>query len=141
MLFRSRYQNHVRINKDQTDAWGIPILDIHQTYGDNERAIARDSMEVAEELCRTAGFEVLAKHDRMVPPGESIHELGTCRLGDSPKTSVLNQYQQSHDVRSLFVIDGSSFVSGGVQNPTLTMVALALRSCEYLTEQMRKGSV
>ncbi len=136
-----RYENHVRINKDKADAWGIPVLHIDQAYGDNERAMARDSMETAEELCRQAGFEVLARHDRMVPPGESIHELGTCRMGDHPRSSVLNQFQQSHDVKNLFVVDGSSFVSGGVQNPTLTMVALALRSCEYLSGEMRRGNL
>jgi choline dehydrogenase-like flavoprotein len=136
-----RFDNHVTIDKDKKDAWGIPVLHIRQTYGDNERAMARDSMETAEEMCRNAGFEILAKHDRMVPPGESIHELGTCRMGDNPKTSVVNQFQQAHDVRNLFVVDGSTFVSGGVQNPTLTMVALCLRSCEYLTGEMRKRNL
>ncbi len=136
-----RFENHVSIDKTKLDAWGIPVLHIRQTYGENERAMARDSMETAAELCRQAGFEILAQHDRMVPPGESIHELGTCRMGSNPKTSVVNQFQQSHDVPNLFVMDGSTFVSGGVQNPTLTMVALALRSCEYLAAERRKGSL
>ena len=136
-----RYENHVTIDRDRKDAWGIPVLNISQSYGENERAMARDSVETAEELCRKSGFEVLARHDRMVPPGESIHELGACRMGENPKTSVLNQFQQSHDVKNLFVMDGASFVSGGVQNPTLTMVALALRSCEYLAGQMRRGNL
>ena len=136
-----RFENYARINRDKKDAWGIPVLDIHQVYGDNERAMAKDSMETAEEMCRRASFEVLAKHDRMVPPGESIHELGTCRMGADPKKSVLNQYNQAHDVKNLFVVDGSSFVSGGAQNPTLTMVALALRASEHLAEEMRKGNL
>jgi choline dehydrogenase-like flavoprotein len=136
-----RFENCVRINKEKKDAWGIPVLHINQTYGENELAMARDSMETAEEMCRKAGFEVLGKHDRMVPPGESIHEMGTCRMGDDPKTSVLNRYNQSHDVKNLFVMDGSSFVSCGPQNPTLTMVALALRASEYLAEEMRRGSL
>jgi choline dehydrogenase-like flavoprotein len=76
-----------------------------------------------------------------VPPGESIHDLGTCRMGSDPKTSVLNQWNQSHDVKNLFVVDGSCFVSGGAQNPTLTILALAMRSSEYLAEQMRRGDV
>jgi choline dehydrogenase-like flavoprotein len=98
-------------------------------------------METAEELCRGAGFEVLAKHSQMVPPGESIHELGTCRMGADRKTSVLNGYNQSHDVKNLFVVDGSAFVSGGSQNPTLTILALSLRASEYLAEQMRRGDL
>jgi choline dehydrogenase-like flavoprotein len=99
--------------------------------------MAKDAMHVAEELCRGAGFEVLARHWEMVPPGESIHELGTCRMGDDPKTSVLNSFNQCHDVKNLFVMDGSSFTSGGPQNPTLTILALAMRASEYLAEQMR----
>jgi len=68
----------------------------------------------------------------MVPPGESIHELGTCRMGADPKTSVLNRFNQSHDMKNLFVVDGSSFVSGGSQNPTLTILALSMRSAEFM---------
>jgi len=98
-------------------------------------------MHVAEELCHGAGFQVLAKHSQMVPPGESIHELGTCRMGNDPKTSVLNKYNQSHDVRNLFVVDGSSFVSGGVQNPTLTILALSMRASEFMAEEMRKKNI
>ncbi|MGH9660531.1 MAG: GMC family oxidoreductase [Bryobacteraceae bacterium] len=136
-----KYENHVRINKDVRDEWGIPALHIQQRYGENEIEMARDSMHVAEELCRGAGFETLAKHSQMVPPGESIHELGTCRMGNDPKRSVLNRFNQCHDVKNVFVMDGSAFVSGGAQNPTLTILALALRASEYLAEEMRKGSI
>ena len=73
--------------------------------------------------------------------GYSIHELGTCRMGDNPKTSVLNKWNQSHDIKNLFVVDGSSFVSGGWQNPTMTILALSMRASEYLAEQMRQGNV
>jgi choline dehydrogenase-like flavoprotein len=77
----------------------------------------------------------------MVPPGESIHELGTCRMGADPKKSVLNQWNQSHDVKNLFVLDGSAFASGGSQNPTLTIMALAMRASEYMAERMKKGEL
>jgi choline dehydrogenase-like flavoprotein len=136
-----RFEHHVRIDKDKQDAWGIPVLHIHQKYTDNEFEMAKDSMQVAEELCRGAGFEVVAKHWQMVPPGESIHELGTCRMGDDPKTSVLNSFNQCHDVKNLFVMDGSAFTSGGSQNPTLTILALAMRASEYLAEQLRTRSL
>jgi choline dehydrogenase-like flavoprotein len=134
-----RFENHVRINPDKNDEWGIPVLHITQRYGDNEHAMAKDSMETGVELCRAAGFEVIAQHAQMVPPGESIHELGSCRMGTDPKTSVLNGWNQSHDVRNLFVMDGGSFVSGGVQNPTLTILALSLRASEYIVEQRKKA--
>jgi choline dehydrogenase-like flavoprotein len=136
-----RYENFVSINKEVKDEWGIPALHIRHRYTDNEREMVKDAMHVAEELSHGAGFQILAKHSQMVPPGESIHELGTCRMGADPKTSVLNRYNQSHDVKNLFVVDGSSFVSGGSQNPTLTILALSLRSAEFMAEEMRKKSI
>ncbi len=136
-----RQENYVSIDPQVKDAWGIPALHIQHRYTDNEFAMARDSMNVADELCRAAGFEVLAKHWEMVPPGESIHELGGCRMGANPKTSVLNAFNQAHDIKNLFVMDGSAFVSGGSQNPTLTISALAMRAAEYMADQMRRGDI
>ena len=136
-----RYENFVEIDKSLTDAWGIPSLHITAKYSNNEFEMAKDSMNVAEELCHDAGFELLAKHWQMVPPGESIHELGTCRMGANPKTSVLNKWNQTHDVKNLFVVDGSSFVSGGSQNPTLTICALSMRASDYIATQMSRGDL
>jgi choline dehydrogenase-like flavoprotein len=136
-----RYENHVSIDPNVRDAWDIPALHIQHRYTGNEHEMAKDAMETFAGLCHEAGFEVVAKHAQMVPPGESIHDLGACRMGDDPKTSVLNKWNQSHDMKNLFVIDGSSFVSGGSQNPTLTILALAMRASEYLAEQMRRGDV
>ena len=98
-----RFEHHVRIDPDVKDEWGIPSLHITQRYTDNEYEMAKDSMHVAEELCHGAGFEVLAKHYEMVPPGESIHELGTCRMGADPKNIRAEQIQPGHDVKNLFV--------------------------------------
>ena len=117
------------------------MLHIRHKDTANEYAMAKDSMNVAEELCHGAGFQILAKHAQMAPPGESIHELGTCRMGADPKTSVLNGYNQAHDIKNLFVTDGSAFVSGGSQNPTLTLLALSMRASEYLAAEMKKGNV
>ena len=136
-----RKEHFVQIDKSVRDAWGIPVLNIQARYTDNEFNMARDAMNTLDEVCHDAGFEVLAKHSQMVPPGESIHELGTCRMGDNPKTSVLNKWNQAHDVKNLFVVDGSSFVSGGPQNPTLTISALAMRASDYMAEQMRAGNL
>jgi len=136
-----RYENHVTIDKDVVDSWGIPVLRIDTRYTDNEFNMARDAVEVAQELAGDAGFEVLASNVVPNPPGYSIHELGTCRMGNDPRQSVLNPWNQSHDIKTLFIVDASSFVSAGWQNPTLTIVALAMRSSEYLAEQMRLGNV
>ena len=137
----AHYEHCVSIDKNVVDAWGIPALHIDTKYTDNEFNMARDAVDTSVALAEAAGFEVLSKNYDPNPPGYSIHELGTCRMGDNPKTSVLNQWGQSHDMKNLFVVDGSSFVSAGWQNPTMTIVALAMRSSEYLADQMRLGNV
>ncbi len=136
-----RYENQVSINKDVKDAWGIPVLNFQCKYSDNEFKMAKDAVDSLAEVCHNAGWEVLHKNDKMFPPGYSIHELGTCRMGDDPKKSVLNKWNQSHDMKNLFVVDGSSFVTGGSQNPTMTILSLSMRASEYLAEQMRAGNV
>jgi choline dehydrogenase-like flavoprotein len=135
------YKNHVRINGNQKDAWGIPTLHIEARYGENERNLCKDAADTMEELYKAAGLEILVKSDKVNPPGYSIHELGTCRMGDDPKKSVLNKFNQSHDIKNLFVVDGSAFVTGGWQNPTMTILALSMRASEYLAEQAKQGNL
>jgi choline dehydrogenase-like flavoprotein len=134
-------ENHVRIDKDVVDAWDIPVLHIQTRYTDNEFNIAHDAVDTVSAMAEAAGFEILAKNYEPNPPGYSIHELGTCRMGDDSRTSVLNKWCQSHDHKNLFVVDGSSFVSGGWQNPTMTILSLSMRASEYLADQMRQGNV
>jgi choline dehydrogenase-like flavoprotein len=136
-----RYENHVRIDKEKVDAWGIPVLHVDTRYTDNEFNMAQDAVDVGTELCESAGFEVLSKNPMPNPPGYSIHEIGTCRMGDDPKKSVLNKWNQSHDHKNLFVVDGASFVSGGWQNPTMTILSLSMRASEHLASEMSKGNV
>ena len=123
------------------DAWDIPVLNIQTRYTDNEFNMAKDAVEVGCAVADAAGFEVLSKNDVPNPPGYSIHEVGTCRMGDDPKKSVLNKWCQSHDHKNLYVVDASSFVSGGWQNPTMTILAIAMRASEHLAEQMRQGEI
>jgi choline dehydrogenase-like flavoprotein len=137
----ARYENHVRINKQVSDAWGIPALHVEVKDSDNEFNMAKDAANTFEELFKAAGWELVSKTDKFHPPGYSIHEVGTARMGDNPKTSVLNKWNQSHDVKNLFVVDGSSFVTGGSQNPTMTIVSLSMRASEYMAEQMRRGDL
>ncbi len=135
------YQNHVRINKDQVDAWGIPTLYIEARDTENEANLRKDAADTIEEFFHEAGWEIICKTDKVNPPGYSIHEVGTCRMGDDPKKSVLNKWCQSHDVKNLFVVDGASFVTCGWQNPTMTILALSMRASEYMAEQMKQGSI
>jgi choline dehydrogenase-like flavoprotein len=137
----ARYENHVRINPDVTDRWGIPVLHIEARDSDNERNLTRDAANTAEEMFHEAGWEVIAKTDRVNPPGYSIHEVGTCRMGNDPKKSVLNKWCQAHDMKNLLVVDGASFVTCGWQNPTMTILALSMRASDHLAGEMRKGNV
>ena len=137
----SHYEHQVSIDKNVVDAWNIPVLHIDTRYTDNEFNMSRDAVDTGAAIAEAAGFQVLAKNYDPNPPGYSIHELGTCRMGDNPKTSVLNQWNQSHDIKNLFVVDGSSFPGSGWQNPTMTILALSMRSAEYMAEQMRQRNI
>jgi choline dehydrogenase-like flavoprotein len=131
----------VRINKNVSDAWGIPALHIEVKDGENEHNMAKDASNTIEELFHAAGWDIISKTPNFYPPGYSIHEVGTARMGDNPKTSVLNKYCQSHDIKNLFVVDGSSFVTCGWQNPTMTILALSMRASEHLAEEMKKRNI
>lgn len=137
----ARKENHVAIDPNLKDAWGIPSLKIDIAYGDNERELTNDAIECAHEMFDAAGVELISENLALFPPGHSIHEVGTARMGNDKKTSVLNAFNQAHDVKNLFVVDGSCFVSSGCVNPTLTILALAMRASEYLIEQYKRGEV
>jgi choline dehydrogenase-like flavoprotein len=117
------------------------VLRFNYQFGDNERKMAADMAAAGREMYEAAGFEILSSSQELLPEGWSIHELGTARMGSEPKKSVLNQFQQTHDVKNLFVVDGASFASASAQNPTWTILALCWRSCDYLAEQLRKGEI
>jgi choline dehydrogenase-like flavoprotein len=136
-----RYENHVALDPERKDKWGVPVLQFNYKFGDNEKKMCEDMANAAQEMFETAGFEIVNVDRQVLTEGWSIHELGTARMGSDPKTSVLNQFQQSHDVKNLFVVDGSSHVSASCQNPTWTIMALAWRSCDYLVSEFRKGNL
>jgi len=137
----ARYENHVSIDPHVKDKWGVPVLQFHYKFGDNEKKMAEDMAVTAREMFEAANIEVLSVQREVLTEGWSIHELGTARMGNNPKTSVLNQFQQSHDVKNLLVVDGSSHVSASCQNPTWTIMALCWRSCDHLAEELRKGNL
>ena len=136
-----RYENYVEIDPSIKDYWGIPVLKFHYKFGANEKAMAADMADSAKEMFEQAGIEVLSVNRELHTEGWSIHELGTSRMGNDPKTSVVNQFQQSHDVKNVFVVDGSTHVNASCQNPTWTIMALCWRSCDYLADQLKKGEI
>lgn len=138
----ARYENRVEIDPDGVvDAWGIPVLKMHVTHSDNERAILHDGMNASAEILAAAGAKDIAPHEILIAPGRMIHEIGTCRMGNDLKKSVLNQFNQMHEAKNVFVTDGSAFVSSANQNPTLTILALTIRACDFLVEELKRGNV
>lgn len=129
-------ENHVELDPEVKDRWGIPVLKIHFQHCDNDYKIIADFQQKAEELFRKAGGEMLpgapAGGNRRRPLGGSIHEVGTARMSTSPKDGVLNSYCQTHDIPNLYVFGGNAFPSTGDKHPTLTFMALAARGCDHL---------
>ena len=132
---------------DQTDEFGIPVLRIHCTWGDNELAMRKDMAASAAEMLEAAGCKDVRTHDANkvdalgAEPGLGIHEMGTARMGRDPKTSVLNAYNQAHDVPNLFVTDGACMTSSSCVNPSITYMALTARACDHAVAEMKRGNV
>lgn len=135
------FENRVTLNPDKKDAWGIPVLHIECAHFSNEHAMARDQLATLKHISDKIGFKVTAEDTQLYPPGMSNHEVGTARMGCDRETSVLNGFNQSWDVNNLFVTDGACFPSSGYQNPTLTMMAITTRACDYILNQAKKGNL
>jgi choline dehydrogenase-like flavoprotein len=136
-----RLDNFVEIDPHVTDVYGIPVLKIHFSDGENEKAMIKDMGAAAGEMLEAAGARNVSTYALPSAPRWAVHEAGVARMGKDPGTSVLNQFQQSHDVKNLFVMDASGFPSNPCQNPTLTIMALCVRSCDYLMGQMKRGEL
>jgi choline dehydrogenase-like flavoprotein len=135
------HNNYVQLDKNKVDAWGIPVLKIHCAWGENEYAIRKDMAITAAEMLAAAGARAIEPFTDDDPPGFSIHEMGTARMGRDPKTSVLNSYNQAHDIKNLFITDGGAMVSSSCVNPSLTYMALTARACDYAVQQMKLGEL
>jgi choline dehydrogenase-like flavoprotein len=134
--------NRITVDESQTDKYGVPKLKIDYEIGDNERKMADHIYDVLEEVGRAAGIEwVHFKRGELDSNGSAIHEHGCCRMGEDPKVSALNKWNQMHEVKNVFVVDGSAFTSASEKNPTLTILALSWRATDYLAEEMRKGTL
>ena len=149
-------QSFCEIDPDVKDRWGIPVLRFHWGWSDHELNQVRHMQTTFRAILEGLGGQVVTgagrgggrggpPPDPNRPPisrgGAIIHEVGTVRMGDDPKTSPLNKYCQAHDVKNLFVADGAPFVSNPDKNPTHTIIALAWRTAEYLAEELRKANV
>ena len=132
--------NRVEIDESIKDDAGIPGLRFHYQWRDNEAAMFKDMMEVGQELMQKAGAEMLpVANPKPLEYGHSIHYVGTARMGQDPKSSVVNPWNQAHDVPNLFINDAATFVTAGNQNPTITILALAMRASERVVDLVRRG--
>ncbi len=134
----ARKENFVEIDPKRKDAWGIPALRISMSWSDNERALYHDGQQQAAEMLEAAGAKDVQVTGKYSVPGFAIHELGTARMGTTAGNSVLNKYAQAWDVDNIFVPDGACWVSSGCANPTLTMMAITARACDYITKEYAK---
>jgi choline dehydrogenase-like flavoprotein len=137
----ARKENQVTLDPAVKDTWGIPVLRFDYRFGDNDLKMAKDMADTAEEMLKAVGAEDITINREVLTEGWSIHELGTARMGADAKTSVTNAFGQTHDVKNLFIVDGSTFVSASCQNPTWTILALCWRTMDYLKDEMKRGNV
>ncbi|WP_341226116.1 GMC family oxidoreductase [uncultured Arcticibacterium sp.] len=143
----AREDNYCEIDPNVVDKWGIPVLKFHYKWSDHERKQAKHMHDTFEQIIESMGGVALgnkpgASQDYgLANPGEIIHEVGTVRMGSDPNKSVLNGYNQAHDVKNLFVVDGGAFVSQADKNPTWTILALSMRASEYIMKGVKSGGL
>jgi choline dehydrogenase-like flavoprotein len=126
-----RYENQVSLHPTRTDKWGIPQLLIDCKWTENDYLMMEGMADAAVEILEAIGAKEIRREITDAPPGLAIHEMGTARMGRDPETSVLNAYNQCHDVPNLFVTDGACMASCAHQNPSLTYMAITARAADY----------
>ncbi len=135
------HSNRMYLNFEQTDKWGQPTVVFDSELKENELLMRKDMMNDAAEMLEAAGFKNIITYDAQPPLGHGIHEMGTARMGNDPKTSVLNGWNQIHSVKNVFVTDGACMTSSACQNPSLTYMALTARAANYASEELKKGNL
>src|SRR5688572_18031462 len=143
----AREDNYCEIDPDTVDKYGIPVLRFHYKWSEHEVKQAKHMKETFKELIQKMGGVVTYGDDGpendygLLAPGRIIHEVGTTRMGNDPKKSAVNKFNQAHDCKNLFVVDGGPFVSQADKNPTWTILALSMRASEYIIDQMKKQNI
>ncbi|MDM7860185.1 GMC family oxidoreductase [Alteromonas sp. ASW11-36] len=138
-----RFENQVSLHPTKKDKWGMPQLHFNVSWSENERLMMEDCAQECEGMLKKIGVQninsfVSTDHN---PPGSAIHELGTARMGRDKKESVLNGYNQCHDIPNLFVTDGASYCSSATVNPSLTFMALTVRAVDYCAKEMQQRRI
>ncbi len=133
--------NHVRLSADQKDQWGIPLLVTSVDYDENDEKMIRDFLKQSTEMLEAAGCTNIEEFDSLQAPGLDIHEMGGVRMGNDPKTSLLNKWNQLHHCKNVFVTDGACMTSTGNQNPSIFYMAITARAVNYAVEELKKQNL
>jgi choline dehydrogenase-like flavoprotein len=133
--------NRISLSKEKTDRWGLPIVIADAEFQQNERAMRTDMLNDALEMLTAMGAKGIVGTNQEPSIGLGIHEMGTARMGSSPKESVLNSHNQVWGAKNVFCTDGAAMVSAGCQNPSLTYMALTARAADYAVSEMKKGNL
>ncbi|ATP56616.1 GMC family oxidoreductase [Pedobacter ginsengisoli] len=135
------FDNKIALSVNDKDKWGLPLVEVDFSFRENEHLMMEDIKQTGASMLEEAGFKGVNTFSYNTPGGSTVHEMGTARMGNDPKTSVLNKYNQMHAVKNLFVTDGSCMTSSACQNPSLTYMALTARACDYAVSEMKKGNL
>ncbi|MEN3339180.1 MAG: hypothetical protein V7647_2856 [Acidobacteriota bacterium] len=134
--------NRITVDQDRRDRYGVPLLKIDYRIGENERRMTEHMADTMEEIVHAAGGVLVGyKRGDLDKNGSAIHEHSTCRMGADPKRSALNGFNQMHEVKNVFVVDGSAFTTATEKNPTLTILALSWRATDYLAGEIKRGNL
>lgn len=134
-------ENRVYLDPAKRDKWGLPTLVFDAGFKENEEKMRKDMMNDAAEMLEAAGIKDVKTYDHGSTPGQAIHEMGTARMGNDPKQSVLNKWNQMHAVPNVFVTDGSFMCSTACPNPSLTFMAMTARACDYAVGQLKRRNI
>jgi choline dehydrogenase-like flavoprotein len=134
-------RNHVRLSKDKKDQWGIPLLITSVGYDDNDEKMVKDFLEQGKAMLEAAGAKNVNGGDNKQAPGLDIHEMGGVRMGRDPKTSLLNEWNQLHKCKNVFVTDGACMTSTGNQSPSILYMALTARAVDHAVDELKKGNL
>lgn len=132
------HENHMFLNYDKLDKYGLPTIVFDAEFGENERLMKKDWVIQAQEMMESAGFRNIKAFDSNAVLGGGIHEMGTARMGHDPKSSVLNKHNQLHEVPNVYVTDGACMTSSATQNPSLTYMALTARAANHAVQELKK---
>lgn len=135
------HENHISLDKEKKDKWGLPVLKFDCEIRDNEKKMRKAMMEEGKEILEAGGLKNVYMYDNDYAMGMGIHEMGTARMGRDPKTSVLNSNNQIWDARNVFVTDGAFMVSAACQNPSLTYMAMTARAADFAVNELKKRNL